>query len=139
MELPERVVMSSPRLDAGGAGYIVTLSHAIKNNKQKSSNIHPDIFPDLLNFVSSSKSILSTDVSAVMGMDLSLGIVNEWLFQLMPFCRKSSFRCFLFDNHGYLIVHPTMLNPMDATLESDDHSLRLRQTTLRKHLTHLSP
>lgn len=134
MEFPERVVISSPRLDAGGAGYVVTLSHAIKKKNRKSSNINLAVLPELFQFPSTSNGpILSSyfsEVSAVMGMDLSLGILNELLFQLMPYCRYQNIRCFLFDNHGYLIVHPTMLTPTDG---------KHRDTALKKHLTHVEP
>ena len=128
LEFPDRVVMSSPRLDAGGAGYVVTLSHSIKNPTQSGPS-ESAFEAGCVHFPSKERMChLAPRIGAVMGMDLSLGLLNEWIQQLIPYCKISNTRCFLFDNHGYLIVHPSMFYPPNKN-----------QNSLRKHLTHIEP
>lgn len=78
----ERVVTTLPRLDPGGGGYIVSLSQAILNEKG--------------------------DVLSIVGMDLTLGYIYKLVLETSPFCREDNVRCFLFDDEGYLVVHPDM-------------------------------
>ena len=45
-----------------------------------------------------------------MGMDLTIGYINKMLLDTIPICRNllnDGVRCFLFDHHGYLLVHPS--------------------------------
>ena len=128
LEFPDRVVMSSPRLDAGGAGYVVTLSHSIKYPTQNGPSESASE-AGCVHFPSKQRTChLAPSIGAVMGMDLSLGLLNEWIQRLIPYCNISNTRCFLFDNHGYLIVHPSMFYPPNKN-----------QNSLRKHLTHIEP
>ena len=48
--------------------------------------------------------------SVVVGMDLTLGYVYKLVLETFPLCRNESVRCFLFDDEGYLVVHPGNLN-----------------------------
>ena len=138
MEFPDRVVMSSPRLDAGGAGYVLTLSHSIKKDNKGYGFRH---FAFTSQLKGSTPFQFFPNVGAVMGMDMSLGIVSDWLIQLMPYCKETNIRCFLFDNHGYLIVHPNMLKPVSSiNVEKEKSSTgRSRENSLRNHLTHVEP
>ena len=80
-----RVILTRPRLDLGGAGYIFTVSKEISTNHLYGNGI-------------------------VMGMDLTIGYINKMLLDTIPICNNllnAGVRCFLFDHHGYLLVHPT--------------------------------
>ena len=45
-------------------------------------------------------------VSAVVGMDLTLGYIYKLVLNTSPLCHDVTVRCFLFDDEGYLVVHP---------------------------------
>ena len=79
-----RIVLTS-RLDPGGAGHIVTLSYSVGET-----------------------------AALVVGMDLTLGHVYNAVRTASPvnFCDEPGIKCFLFDEEGFLLVHPVMF---DAT------------------------
>lgn len=106
VKFPGRVVVSGPQLDPGGAGYIVTLSQAIAAADDNGGN-----------------------VLAVIGMDITLGYVYKMLLNTMPDCASAAgnVRCFLFDDEGFLVAHPTILDP------------RQKHKVEGQHLTHLEP
>ena len=84
-----RVILTRPRIDPGGAGYIFTVSKEISANPKDDRADFKDI---------------------VMGMDLTTGYINKMLLDTIPICNNllnDGVRCFLFDHHGYLLVHPT--------------------------------
>lgn len=91
---PGRVVLSQPYLDSGGGGYIATLSHTVYEGKKDSMHNTKD------------------NVYAVMGIDLTLGYFYKLLLQKIPFCKTREFKCFLMDENGYLIAHPSLMEPM---------------------------
>jgi len=68
LEFPGRVVLSTPYLDVGGAGYIITLSHTIYEGQ--SAALHSP----------------SDTVAAVLGLDVTLGYVYRLVLQIAPFC-----------------------------------------------------
>ena len=80
-----RIVLTF-RLDPGGAGHIVTISY----------------------------SVGEAAAAVVVGMDLTLGHVYNALRTASPvnFCDERGVKCFLFDEEGFLLVHPVMF---DAT------------------------
>ena len=71
------------RLDPGGAGHVVTLSYTVGGG-------------------------------VVVGMDLTLGHMYNAVRAASPvnFCDERGIKCFLFDEEGFLLVHPIMF---DAT------------------------
>lgn len=75
------VVMTPPYLDAGGAGFIVTIARAMEH--------------------------------VVVGMDVTLGYVYKVILDAIPDCASPQqlLKCFLMDEHGYLIYHPQLLDP----------------------------
>jgi hypothetical protein len=103
---PNGLVLSRPRLDIGGAGYIVTLSKLIT--------------------LDDPIQIVSSEGKAVMGMDLTMGYIYNMVLDTMPICNNrenDGVRCFLFDQEGYLIAHPSQFEP-DNLVE-------------QQHLTHV--
>ncbi|XP_077499250.1 LOW QUALITY PROTEIN: VWFA and cache domain-containing protein 1 [Amblyomma americanum] len=93
LEHPGKVVLTAPYLDMGGAGYIVTLSHTIYQAK-----------PDALHSPSDA-------VVAVIGMDLTLGYFYKLLTVNMEVCEQDKIACFIVDDSGYLIAHPSLMEP----------------------------
>ena len=85
-----RVILTRPRLDHGGAGYIFTVSRMVGSDHEAGEN--------------------ADNKGIVMGMDLTIGYINKMLLDTIPICRNlldAGVRCFLFDHHGYLLVHPS--------------------------------
>lgn len=82
---PSRVVFTAPYLDVGGAGYIVTLSHAVMDKSHK--------------------------VIGVMGIDFTLGYFHKFLIDTIDVCTEESITCFLMDDRGYLVAHPSLVEP----------------------------
>ena len=84
--LPGVLIVSAPNLDAGGAGYVVTMSQAVGQGNGTSANA----------------------AAAVVSVDLTLGyffkIINDSV--LGARCREDDTRCFLMERGGYLVSHP---------------------------------
>ncbi|CAH1774319.1 unnamed protein product [Owenia fusiformis] len=93
LEFPSKVVFTAPYLDIGGAGYIVTMSHTIYEGKPAALHKKTD------------------RVVAVMGIDFTLGYFYKMLVQQIPQCQYDTMRCFLFEDRGYLIAHPGVMEP----------------------------
>ncbi|KAK2588046.1 hypothetical protein KPH14_004115 [Odynerus spinipes] len=89
---PGRIVFTPPYLDAGGSGYVVTLSHSIQYSAHGKNN--------------------GNAVIAVMSMDVTMGYIYRLLLDMFPFCKDSAVKCLLMDDMGYLVSHPSLLQPM---------------------------
>ena len=80
------LLVSAPNLDAGGAGYVVTMSQAISQGNATSGYT----------------------AAAVVSVDLTLGyffkIINDSVLGVR--CRQDGTRCFLMEGGGYLVSHP---------------------------------
>ena len=85
---PGVLVVSAPSLDAGGAGYVVTMSQAIIQGNVSSGTSQP--------------------VAGVVSVDLTLGyffkIINDSV--LGARCDQDGTRCFLMERGGYLVSQP---------------------------------
>ncbi|XP_046837698.1 VWFA and cache domain-containing protein 1 [Vespa crabro] len=92
LKYPGKIVFTGPYLDAGGSGYVVTLSHSIQHSKYGQNN--------------------DNAVMAVMSMDVTMGYISRLLIEMFPFCKDSTIKCFLMDDMGYLVSHPSLLQPM---------------------------
>ncbi|XP_075930052.1 VWFA and cache domain-containing protein 1 isoform X1 [Petromyzon marinus] len=106
---PGLITLSGPYLDIGGAGYVVTLSHTIH--------------------ASSSKAELG-QVVAVMGMDFTLRYFYKVLTDFIPACKAGAagrIRCFIMEDKGYLVAHPTLVDP------------RGHAPVEQQHITHKEP
>ena len=58
-------------------------------------------------FRSSTKDIGGNPVVAVASMDITLGFLWKMVLEFLPDCDKK-LKCMMFDDRGYVIVHPTM-------------------------------
>ncbi|XP_017769692.1 PREDICTED: VWFA and cache domain-containing protein 1 [Nicrophorus vespilloides] len=74
-----KTILTPPYLDAGGAGYIVTIAYATEH--------------------------------AIVAMDLTFGYIYKLIIDNMPFCKEKQLKCFMMNNHGYLIYHPNLIDP----------------------------
>ncbi|XP_057341737.1 VWFA and cache domain-containing protein 1 [Microplitis mediator] len=90
---PGKIILTSSYLDGGGAGYVVSLSQTIYEGRR--STIHTQQDP----------------VVAVASMDFTLGFVVRLIRDMLPFCNESMIKCFLMDDKGYLVFHPSLLEP----------------------------
>jgi len=97
VEMPGLLVVSPPRLDTGGAGYVVTMSQAVFDRA-----------------AADNKSI-----AAVVSADFTQGyfykIINDTIRGNI--CSTGNITCFLLDHHGYLVAHPD-LNDRDPRQHS---------------------
>ncbi|XP_064477328.1 VWFA and cache domain-containing protein 1-like [Ornithodoros turicata] len=118
LEHPGRVVLTAPYLDAGGAGYIVTLSHTIYEAK-----------PDALHSTADA-------VVAVIGMDLTLGYFYKLLTVNMDVCEQDKIACFILDDHGYLIAHPSLTEPTGRGPVEQQHVTHKEPLVLNDMLNH---
>ncbi|XP_071952059.1 VWFA and cache domain-containing protein 1-like [Antedon mediterranea] len=90
---PGLVTVSSPYLDVGGGGYVVTISHVLFEGS--STGLHDP----------------SDRVVAVVGIDFTIRYFYKLLLDTLPMCRHSTVRCFMIDDAGYLIAHPSLVEP----------------------------
>ncbi|EHB12295.1 VWFA and cache domain-containing protein 1 [Heterocephalus glaber] len=106
---PGLISLTGPYLDVGGAGYVVTISHTIH---------------------SSSTQLSSGHTVAVMGIDFTLRYFYKVLMDLLPVCNQdggNKIRCFIMEDRGYLVAHPTLIDPKGhAPVE-------------QQHITHKEP
>ncbi|KAG8226717.1 hypothetical protein J437_LFUL005534 [Ladona fulva] len=95
VEQAGRVIITGPRLDAGGAGYVVTISQAVYEGQ--STGVHQP----------------SDSVAAVAAADVTIGFLFVLLHKAAPICKMSGLRvrCFLMDHRGYLVAHPGLVSP----------------------------
>jgi len=97
VEMPDLLVVSPPRLDIGGAGYVVSLSQAVFDGPDAANN----------------------SIAAVVSADFTQGyfykIINDTIRGNI--CSTGNITCFLMDHHGYLVAHPD-LNDRDPRLHS---------------------
>ncbi|XP_074098201.1 VWFA and cache domain-containing protein 1 [Cotesia typhae] len=93
MEHPGKIILTSSYLDGGGAGYVVSLSQTIYEGRKSTGHTQED------------------PVVAVAAMDFSLGYIMRLLKDMLPFCSEAMIKCFLMDDKGYLVFHPSFLEP----------------------------
>ena len=105
---PNQVVVSPPRLDPGGAGFIITISKALRATN------------------SSGKDYLIGVVAA----DYTLGYFYKVLNDTIPdgFCSQSNSRCFLLDDRGNILAHPALARDVIKYLNFPSES---------QHFTHM--
>ncbi|OXB66638.1 hypothetical protein ASZ78_013897 [Callipepla squamata] len=106
---PGLITFTGPYLDVGGAGYVVTISHTIHSSSAQMSSGHS---------------------VAVMGIDFTLRYFYKVLMDLLPVCNQdggNKIRCFIMEDRGYLVAHPTLIDPKGhAPVE-------------QQHITHKEP
>ncbi|KAL2301999.1 hypothetical protein Nmel_011403 [Mimus melanotis] len=106
---PGLITFTGPYLDVGGAGYVVTISHTVHSSSAQMSSGHS---------------------VAVMGIDFTLRYFYKVLMDLLPVCNQdggNKIRCFIMEDRGYLVAHPTLIDPKGhAPVE-------------QQHITHKEP
>ncbi|XP_050083462.1 VWFA and cache domain-containing protein CG16868 [Anopheles aquasalis] len=112
MEYPGRLVVTRPYLDAGGAGYVVSVAYAIYEGSSTASKPPQD----------------DRSAIAVVAMDFTQGFFYKLLLDSTTVCSVQHIKCFLMDDRGYLVAHPMLTEP---TLRSD----AVRRSAI-EHITH---
>ncbi|XP_016957615.1 VWFA and cache domain-containing protein CG16868 [Drosophila biarmipes] len=110
MAQPGKIVSTAPYLDAGGAGYIITIAHTIFEGKAHA--LH---------------SVQQDRPVAVVALDVPYAFYYRLILEGTPICQLPHMKCLLFEHEGYLLAHPSMLQP--ATLTRN-------QRRPHEHLTH---
>lgn len=90
IELPGRTIFTAPYLDVGGAGYIVTLSRTFQGRMSDENR---------------------SSMLGVIGLDFTLGYFHKLLMASMAICNQNQITCFLMDDRGYLVAHPSLMEP----------------------------
>lgn len=110
-----KLTISPPYLDVGGAGFVVTISRTIFQNVPKTSNA----------------SNRARAIAAIVSIDVTMGFIYQVLLQSSDYCRSDkNVKCFLIDNMGYIVVHPSFLEPHSQTFSDD------MQSIIDEHITH---
>ncbi|XP_053963184.1 VWFA and cache domain-containing protein CG16868 [Anastrepha ludens] len=107
---PGKIITTEPYLDAGGAGYIITIAHTIFEGK--SNALH---------------SVERDQPVAIVALDLPYAYYYKMILDSTPLCHMKHIKCLLFENEGYLIAHPSMLEPSSPARN---------QRRPHEHLTH---
>lgn len=90
LQHPGRLVLTEPYLDAAGAGYIVTLAHTIHEG-----GVH------------------HSAPIAVVAIDVTVGFLYKLLLAADPACgSEPSVKCFLMEDAGFVLAHPSVLDPL---------------------------
>ncbi|XP_030559719.1 VWFA and cache domain-containing protein CG16868 [Drosophila novamexicana] len=110
MAQPGRIVSTAPYLDAGGAGYIVTIAHTIFEGKA-----------DALHSAQQDRPV------AVVALDVPYAFYYRLILDSTPLCQLPHMKCLLFEHEGYLLAHPSMLQVSTSTRN---------QRRPHEHLTH---
>ncbi|XP_055076999.1 VWFA and cache domain-containing protein 1 isoform X2 [Periophthalmus magnuspinnatus] len=100
---PGLITFTGPYLDVGGAGYVVTISHTIH---------------------ASSSQMAPGYAVAVMGIDFTLRYFYKVLLDLLPVCNQdkgNKIRCFIMEDTGYLVAHPTLIDPKGHAPAEQQH------------------
>lgn len=109
MQHPGKIVITEPYLDSGGAGYIITIAHTIFEGKANA--LH---------------NPARDSAVAIIALDVPYGFLYKLILDT-PLCQENNIKCILFENEGYLIAHPSMMEPV-----TDKKNVRRPH----EHLTH---
>lgn len=116
IENGDKLTITPPYLDIGGAGFIVTISHVIFEKVPISAG---------------ASSTRHRNALAIVSIDVTLGFLYQVLLQSSDYCRSDeNIKCFLIDDYGYLVVYP---NNFDSKMQL---SMFDTQFNLNEHLTH---
>lgn len=111
VEWPGKIVLTEPYLDQAGAGYIITMAHTILEGK-----------PNALHNAN------NDTVVAVVAIDITLGFFYKLLLQSASFCSDENVKCFMIEDKGFLLSHPSILEPFTLNGKSTRRPL--------EHITH---
>ncbi|XP_017839507.1 VWFA and cache domain-containing protein CG16868 [Drosophila busckii] len=110
MAQPGRIVSTAPYLDAGGAGYIITIAHTIFEGKAHALHSAQQDRP-----------------VAVVALDVPYAFYMRLILDSTPLCQLPHMKCLLFEHEGYLLAHPSMLEVSTSARN---------QRRPHEHLTH---
>lgn len=109
-----QLTITPPYLDVGGAGFVVTISRAIFESVSKSKTSNQE-----------------RAIAAIVSIDVPIGFVYQVLLQSSDYCRSDkNVKCFVIDDMGYIVVHPSFLEPRARTYSDD------MQFIVDEHITH---
>uniref|UniRef100_A0A182MKM1 VWFA domain-containing protein n=1 Tax=Anopheles culicifacies TaxID=139723 RepID=A0A182MKM1_9DIPT len=94
MEYPGRLVFTQPYLDAGGAGYVVSVAYAILEGRTGT--------------VTTANNTAHQKAIAVVAMDFTQTFFYKLLLDSAAICSMDNIKCLLMDDRGYLIAHPML-------------------------------
>ncbi|KFB42960.1 hypothetical protein ZHAS_00010834 [Anopheles sinensis] len=97
MAYPGRLVVTQPYLDAGGAGYVVSVAYAIFEGKPRTTNPKDDA------------RRTNERAIAVVAMDFTQAFFYKLLLDASAVCSLDNIKCFLMDDRGYLVAHPMLV------------------------------
>ncbi|KAG8297470.1 VWFA and cache domain-containing protein 1 [Homalodisca vitripennis] len=112
IEYPKVTTVTPPYLDSAGAGYVVTLSVAVGQD--------PVMF--------------------VLAVDFTLGAMFNLMVESLPSCSSpleavpNNMKCFLMDDRGYLIAHPSLIDPLAKGAADEQHHITHRESLLANDL-----
>lgn len=98
-----KLAMTEPYLDAGGAGYVISVSYAIYERRY------------------SGDQNKSYQPVAVVSMDFTQGFFYKMLLDSLAICGYDDIKCILMDDKGYLIAHPNILDRRIENLRQPEH------------------
>ena len=98
MESKENIAITEPYFDAGGAGWVVSVSYTIFETKQ--SKKQP---------------------VAVVSLDFTRGYFYKMLLNEFPDCGLDNIKCFMMNDKGFLIAHPNVLEPTSDNHRQPEH------------------
>ena len=106
MQAKGELAVTEPYLDAGGAGYVVSVSYLVFERKRSTNGKE------------------SKQPIAVASLDFTRGFFYKLLLDESPDCGVDSIKCFIMNDKGFLIAHPNVLESIN-----DHHRLP-------EHITH---
>ncbi|XP_055374784.1 VWFA and cache domain-containing protein CG16868 [Condylostylus longicornis] len=110
MKYPGKIISTEPYLDAGGAGFIVTIAHTIFEGK--SNALHN----------------VDTDIpAAIVAVDVPYAFFYRMIIDSTLFCSERNIKCLLIEDNGYLLGHPSFMEPSTLTIN---------HRRPKEHLTH---
>uniref|UniRef100_A0A182JBD1 VWFA domain-containing protein n=1 Tax=Anopheles atroparvus TaxID=41427 RepID=A0A182JBD1_ANOAO len=92
---PGRLVATQPYLDAGGAGYVISVAYAIFEGRVASA-------------AKSGPTRANERAIAVVAMDFTQAFFYKLLLDSSTVCSVDNIKCFLMDDRGYLVAHPML-------------------------------
>lgn len=100
MESKGKLAVTEPYLDYGGAGYVVSVSYTIFDSEHSSYGRQP---------------------IAVVSLDLTRGFFYKMLLNESSDCRVDNVKCFLMNDKGFLIAHPSVLESSNDNHREPEH------------------
>lgn len=134
-----KLVVTTPYLDAGGAGYIVTISYAIQvnvnRNRRRRERHEKQRYRQRRQrndeFGGNRKSV------AIVSMDLTRGFFYHSLMVASDYCQNGpNIKCFLIDDMGYLVAHPSILEPHGTAADTQTMDVHAMRRWMADHITH---